>query len=53
MTFSVDGVDKDVFRQELIGNLGHWCGRELAAMMLHSTGCAQWGGYAYEEARQG
>jgi len=35
---------------------GHWCGRELAAMILHSSGCGRWKGPnmggAYEEARQ-
>ena len=41
----------------LVVNLqGHWCGRELAAMMLHSQGCTRWmgpnEGGAYEEARQ-
>ena len=32
---------------------GHWCGRELAAMILHSQGCRRFGTTgAYEEARK-
>ena len=33
---------------------GHWCDRELAAMIIHSNGCGRWGGRTgtYEEARQ-
>ena len=33
---------------------GHWCDRELAAMIIHSNGCGRWssGGGTYEEARQ-
>ena len=40
----------------LVNLKGHWCGRELAAMILHSSGCGRWKGAnmggAYEEARQ-
>ena len=53
VNLAVDVGYQEFFPLQLIGHLGHWCGRELAAMMIHSTGCAQWGGYAYEEARQG